>query len=120
MMEMILMLKVMMITVMGLYGRDQNQQHIGRSAIFLVASESQGDAVRFEKDTLLTNFNTMKAIAFPIKFDFNLWAQMQKYAGKGESACHIMYLVFLSVLLHVSHCVCHWFSLCVYPCHWLV
>ena len=62
----------------------------------------------------------MKAIAFPIKFDFNLWAQMQKYAGKGESACHIMYLVFLSVLLHVSHCVCHWFSLCVYPCHWLV
>ena len=62
----------------------------------------------------------MKAIAFPIGFDFNLWAQMQKYAGKGESACHIMYLVFLSVLLHVSHCVCHWFRLCVYPCHWLV
>ena len=57
MMEMILMLKVMMITVMGLYGRDQNQQHIGRSAIFLVASESQGDAVRFEKDTLLTNLH---------------------------------------------------------------
>ena len=62
----------------------------------------------------------MKAIAFPIKFDFNLWAQMQKYAGKGESASHIMFLVFLCVLLHVSHCVCHWFSLCVYPCHWLV
>ena len=62
----------------------------------------------------------MKAIAFPIKFDFNLWAQMQKYAGKGESASHIMFLVFLCVLLHVSHCVCHWFSLCVYPCNWLV
>ena len=52
MMEMILMLKVMMITMMGLYGRKQNQQHIERSAIFLVASESQGDAVRFDKDTL--------------------------------------------------------------------
>ena len=57
---------------------------------------------------------------FPLGFDFNLCAQMHKYAGKGESASHIMFLVFLCVLLHVSHCVCHWFSLCVYPCHWLV